>query len=324
MPPSDQLEAVPVVEESMGDKAATQFWEKLLPAGGIGASKEMMGVYVGEALPPVPASLACRIQTWQFVEMSELLPEFWSLRGEDPGEISRASTNRRKRPITQLNTWLQCFAIYTGVMAVKNPADIPELMAYMVAIIRASEDYSGLAWVRYDAAYRRQAAANGNRKWSRINPSLFALCFTGKAQATRRCDLCLAVSHTTSECSLTAGADPDLPTRLKAVEAAVVAFAVPSPGAGERRPPRIGGPGQQETVCKVWNERRCFYRRCRFRHVCSGCTGPHPLLDCPYSAKQGPVRQTTAHHGQPLHQTRQGPYQPPMGPYNHPSQGRTH
>ncbi len=33
------------------------------------------GIYVGEALPPVPAKLAGRIQAWEFVEMAELLPE---------------------------------------------------------------------------------------------------------------------------------------------------------------------------------------------------------------------------------------------------------
>ncbi len=55
--------------------------------------------------------------------------------------------------MTELNTWMQCFAVYVGVMATRHPEAVPELMAYMVAIIRASEDYSGLAWVHYDAAY---------------------------------------------------------------------------------------------------------------------------------------------------------------------------
>ena len=35
-------------------------------------------------------------------------------------------------------------------------------MAYMTTIIRASQDYMGLAWVLYDTALQRQAALTGN------------------------------------------------------------------------------------------------------------------------------------------------------------------
>ena len=92
------------------------------------------GVYVGEALSPVPRKLADRIQAWEFVEMSQLFPEFWI------DEKGTTSNSRRKRPVTELNTWLQCFAIYVGVIAAKHPGAVPELMSYMVAIIRVCED----------------------------------------------------------------------------------------------------------------------------------------------------------------------------------------
>lgn len=131
--------------------------------------------------------------------------------------------------------WLQCFTIYVGVMLSKHPEAVPELMSYMVSIVRASEDYDGLAWVRYDAAYRRQAAANRNSKWSQINRSLFLLCFTGKAQVAKRCDLCLSASHQTTECSLSSKMYPDLPSRMKAVETAVVAFSKSGQTEGERK-----------------------------------------------------------------------------------------
>ena len=31
-------------------------------------------------------------------------------------------------------------------------------MAYIITITRVSQDFTGMAWVRYDAAFRRQAA----------------------------------------------------------------------------------------------------------------------------------------------------------------------
>ncbi len=36
------------------------------------------GIYIGEGLPPVPLKLAERIRRWNFIDMSELLPEFWT------------------------------------------------------------------------------------------------------------------------------------------------------------------------------------------------------------------------------------------------------
>jgi len=132
----------------------------------------------------------------------------------------------------------------------------------MVSIIRASENYAGLAWVRSDSTYRRQAAANGNRAWSRINPSLYSLCFTGKAQMVNGCDLCLASSYRTRECSLASEDDPDLPGRLRAVESAVVGFAHAGVGnPTERRQPSHYHHSQDE-VCRVWNERRCHFKQC--------------------------------------------------------------
>ena len=64
----------------------------------------------------------------------------------------------------------------------KCPNRVPEMMAYMIQIIRASQEYEGLAWFAYDEAYRRQAAITQHYEWSRINPSIFSVCFTGRAR----------------------------------------------------------------------------------------------------------------------------------------------
>ena len=297
MPSEDRLQGVPTIEARPGNsgnpsEAVTGFWDALLPTGGSRAGADESGVYVGEVLPPVPRKLAERIRAWEFIDMGELLPEFWAPR-PDEKEGDQASSARRKRPVTELKMWLQCFAIYVAVISGKHPEVVPELMSYMVSIIRASEDYTGLAWVRYDAAYRRQAAANGNKLWSRINPSLFSLCFTGKAQTTSRCDLCLAASHGTRECALASEADPDLPSRLKAVESAMAVFAHTGPVQPPER--RLSGSQRrgQDDISRVWNERRCYFKRCRFRHVCASCMGNHPVVECPYGGTGGgPVRQS--------------------------------
>ena len=72
--------------------------------GGKEAKSSDQGVYVGEeTLPPVPTKLVNRIWSWEYVEMTELQPEFWNEQTrKGPGKT------HRKRPVTDLNMWLQC------------------------------------------------------------------------------------------------------------------------------------------------------------------------------------------------------------------------
>ena len=253
----------------------------LLAVGGSGPASGSPGVYVGEGLPPVPIKLAERIQRWDFVEMAELLPEYW---GVVPGTKLGAETTSttklaRKKKVTNIMTWVQCFVVYTSVMAAKHPEATPELMAYLICILRVSQDFGGMAWVNYDAAFRRQAAATSNRQWSRVNPSLYSICFAGSARTSTRCDLCLSLTHVTRDCPMVEDPDPEVGSRLKAIESAVLAMARPRAWT----PPSTGGPppvGASSEACRSFNNKRCNFRGYRFRHVCRVCGGPQPALDC--------------------------------------------
>ena len=44
---------------------------------------------MGEGVVPFPNKVAEKIWRWGFVEMSELLPEFWGLAGEREGTLRR-------------------------------------------------------------------------------------------------------------------------------------------------------------------------------------------------------------------------------------------
>ena len=157
------------------------------------------GIYMGEGLLTVPAKLAEKITKWEFVDMAELLPEFWSLSPKDLGTNTppRQNNPRCKRAITDIATWIQCFATYVSVMSTPHPQSVPELLAYLIFILRASQDFRGLAWVTYDAVFRRQAFITGNRLCSKVNPSLYSICFSGVARTEVRIELCLSLSHPT-------------------------------------------------------------------------------------------------------------------------------
>ena len=115
------------------------------------------GAYVGEGMLPVPPNLAQKkIRCWGYAEMGELLPEFWT--GSREAEAETKAKTRQGRKITDVFTWLYCYSLYVAVLAPGEPQVIPELMAYLNLILRVSQDYEGLGWMRYDSAFRRQAA----------------------------------------------------------------------------------------------------------------------------------------------------------------------
>ena len=262
----------------LGTSSSSISITNLLPFAGDNLRIPSVGVYIGDGIPPVPDKLATKIRKGEFVEMGELLPEFWSLKGED-GEPSRDNKPRKIRKVMDIFTWLQCFGAYVSVRATQAPHLIPEFMAYMATIVRVSQDYSGLAWVRYDAAFHRQAALTNNTRWSVINSTLYTMCFTGMASRTKRCELCFATSHTERERAQWGDPDPDMRDRLKAIESAVLAISSKSE-ATEKAPP-IPPPKPSREPCRKWNAGSCTYPRCRHTHACSSCGGPHPVLKCP-------------------------------------------
>ena len=135
----------------------------LLP--GVGHVKDVTlspGIYIGEGL------LADKIIRWEFVEMAELLPEFWSsMASKDPTPLSalRQGASTRKQAVTDIATWIQCFANYISVMSAPHPVAVPELLAYLIFILRASQEFGGVAWVcslsTSSVHHRKQAVVQG-------------------------------------------------------------------------------------------------------------------------------------------------------------------
>lgn len=278
-------------------RETTETMAGLLRQIGENQGKEMggqnNGAYVGDGLPPVPQKTVDRIQKGEYVEMGDLLPEFWVAPREGEDKTAQGMARSRGRRRTQdICVWSQCFAIYVAVMSAKWPQRVPEMMAYMIQIIRASQEYEGLWWFVYDEAYRRQAAATGHVEWSKINPSIFTVCFTSKARRGQRCELCLSSSHGSGECIL-AGGDEDLRSQLMALESARGTATQITAG-------RMVPSGYEWTdICKLFNEGRCSYKICRFRHACITCGGEHPAIANPscagggrrnYNPLPGPVR----------------------------------
>ena len=227
--------------------------------------------------------------------MAELVPYIWAL------PWSTGQPAKPCRQVRDISVWLQCFACYTAVLSTRFPENTPNLLAYMVMILGATQEFEGSSWVTYDSSFRQQMAVSGNRDWSQSNGSLFTKCFTARSRTTMRCELCLNTSHQTRDCPGNTLDERDLAERLRAIEAAVTTPIIP---------PRSSSRPKSEEICQNFNQKRCFYRQCKYRHVCSHCHYKHPRVECPL-LQGGPPQQL----GQPARRIPRLGYQLDNFPY---------
>ena len=76
-----------------GSNAGTSSSSNLLQFVGEDLKLPSEGVYVGDGIPPVPQKLAAKIRRGKFIEMGELLPELWTVKGEDGEPENKSSKN---------------------------------------------------------------------------------------------------------------------------------------------------------------------------------------------------------------------------------------
>ena len=117
--------STPPAGGNLTSSAITTF--NLLPLANPVLKLPVGGAYVGEGMPPVPAKLAARIWRWEYVEMGELLPEFWIGSKAEEGELKIRT--RQGRKVSDIFTWLQSYGLYVAVLCPSEPQVIPELMA---------------------------------------------------------------------------------------------------------------------------------------------------------------------------------------------------
>ena len=186
---------------------------------------------------------------------------------------------RNNDEAAKLQTYLRGYSAtqHTSLHVRAPPAPhlIPELMAYMATIVRVSQDFAGLAWVRYDAAFRRQAALTRNERWTAINSTLYTMEWHRRRNATRSASPLLTQSRST--CAQRSDPDPGMKDGLKAVETAVLAITDKRDVVGKQQLPAVLSSGE---TCRKWNSVGCSYPWCQHTHACSNCGGAHLALKC--------------------------------------------
>ena len=269
------------------------------PPGGSAAEESVSTPFIlGEGLPTVPAKLVRKIEKGEFLDMAELLRDNMEAdRCHDGRELPPGESRRTRREVPDLLSWAQCFSTYAGVVTRQNPGRSREIFAYLTTVVRTARRCGGGGWREYDAMFRQLAANSSDLvDWSRVNTSIYAVSMLAQSGRGRVCPHCLEPDHGAEVCTIAPRQAEPLAARPLTQAAAMVA------------PTRSQGPPSRrrsEQLCYAWNEGRCSFPYCRYRHVCEG---DHRSLQCRSPPKSSSVSGLLAI----THPPSRGPLGPPF------------
>lgn len=94
------------------------------------------------------------------------------------GKLFISKSKRRQVEITDILTWNEAFTIFQMVTCAAHPQRWSYLTKYKLLIIQTAHQFSGRAWLDYDLAFRKDAAALGliMSDWPKMN--LICIIFT--------------------------------------------------------------------------------------------------------------------------------------------------
>ena len=230
-----------------------------LPSLGFSASlpKPDKTFIVGPGNAPIPAKLVKRITDGQFVELADLSSvNLWAVEQEPQtfleGKLLVPSSKRWQMEIKDILTWVEAFTIFQMVLCAVFPHRWSELTKYKLLIIQTARQFQGLAWLEYNLAFRRDAAASGLNDWLKMNLDLYNFHLR-----------------------------PPAPSPLQPLSSNL-------PGPSQSLT-HSKDSGVRLPFCHSWNEGQCQwpFGRCKFRHKCSNCAGDHSKVDCPFPGSIG-------------------------------------
>ena len=133
---------------------------------------------VGPGYSPIPEKLVTKIRSGQFVDLADLLAENLKAQETEPqtyfdGKLLVSSSKKRVHEITDIMTWVEAFTVYSWIFCCAHPSRWQDMTQYKLLILKTSRQFPGKAWLHYDIAFRKDAAAAGLVDWSRMNHDLY-------------------------------------------------------------------------------------------------------------------------------------------------------
>ena len=246
---------------------------------------------IGAGLPPIPPRLVTRIESGEFIEMAELVP--------DNSATSTATQSRpnksQRRAISNIFEWVKCFSMYIAVVSLKQPHRVPDLLGYLILIMESHVEHAGEGWIGYDRRFREIAATKPNVVWAQIDTTLWNIAFSGKATSAR-CKFCFSLFHTSAECSWAPqqGSPPSGYQHLQQTPT---------------QPSQYSRPLRRRRICMLYNNEPapgCSFPDCRFDHICCLCADDpratdkcHKAIMCPHHSNLPPPNREPPKKWQP-------------------------
>ena len=155
----------------------------------LASPKSEKAFIVGPGHAPIPSKLVSKIVGGQFVELADLLSVNLRAVEQEPqtfldGKLVVSSSKRRQVEIKDILTWTEAFTIFQMVLCAAHPHRWPDLSKYKLLIIQTARHFSSSAWLEYDLAFRKDAAASGLSDWSRMNLDLYNFHLRSPAMAS--------------------------------------------------------------------------------------------------------------------------------------------
>jgi hypothetical protein len=237
---------------------------------------------------PLPRKLRHAIKRGEFIDLGNLLAEHLTSSGSS-AQRGRGKRSAHARPITGIDTWLEAWSLFAGVLSSFKPKLAPALFKYQSFITRSSQRFQTYAWLQYDSQFRLKIASNPGMSWATADTELVASWLT--ADATRQklaCFSCGSPDHLSNDCPL-----------KPAVRAPGICCPVCNTLGHTARDCPLMAPrstakpakAEDDKYCHLYNKRGTCFRgpKCPYLHTCSGCNGGHPRRACPQQVQ--PVHQ---------------------------------
>ena len=183
------------------------------------------GFSLGHGFPLIPAKVVNKIQKWEFINMSELLPDNLELarRSAESRGVPLCATLKspKKRELSEdwkgLIACSVCFNTFAAIMAKKYLAKGQELLAYHLTILMEALYFGCKGWLSYDRMFREHVKEPSSN-WSLLHSMFYLLSFLSQRVEASTCPKCMGSDHSKSECALSALEPQQEPVRSRPSE----------------------------------------------------------------------------------------------------------
>ena len=260
-----------------------------------------------------------KVKKKEFVDFDSILPKI-SLAQKPKKKLLQVVSHTdgfslentsKKREVTNLQTWLEAWGIYSKACLYYNTHPAKDLLHYQTRMAGIFKKYPSAAAINFDKDFRHRVA-NYDRRFKDKAPSLIANHLEGCAKI--RCYICSDYDHVSSNCPVKKQAEQvESPVKTKLRRYTCNSTSHLNKSCPQRRGTstksqrsQLGQSNTSEAAeffrearqtgnnftsssyyqgkpkCRVYNNQHttCNWRPCRYEHLCSNCGGKHPQHYC--------------------------------------------